>query len=148
MPFNLGSERTKQQKAFEGRWIALSMELGDEVVDLGCEVLIASPNSPSLVEKRERLEKQYRLEHGNLKPEKKIPDDAMLDIWRKAIVGTVLLDWKGVEDEDGEDLPFSDQKALEMLRDPDMWRFSAAVMGAINHVDALADAEEEAVVKN
>ena len=44
----------------------------------------------------------------------------------EAVANTILLDWKNIQDEEGLDIPFSKEKALEFFRDPglrDFYRF-------------------------
>lgn len=60
---------------------------------------------------------------------------------------TVLLDWQGLENEDGSALPFSAETALQLLTDPEMRIFRDAVAYAANQIanrkkQARADAEK------
>lgn len=57
--------------------------------------------------------------------------------------GYLLVDWRGIEDENDQPVPFSKEKATELLSDPDMIEFREAVDYAVKIVgnDALVEAE-------
>ena len=65
--------------------------------------------------------------------------NAMSDVERQGLLNenlldAILLDWKGLEGDDGEALPFSRDAAAEMLADPRMQLFRAAVLVAASGV--------------
>lgn len=44
----------------------------------------------------------------------------------EAVASTIILDWKNIQDDSGNDIPYSKEKALEFCRDPglrDFYRF-------------------------
>ncbi|MGN6549760.1 MAG: hypothetical protein ACTHJ3_07695 [Pararhizobium sp.] len=61
---------------------------------------------------------------------------------------TVLLDWSGVEDEDGSAVPYSKEKAGALLTDPQFSRFRVAVQWAASIVGDGAAEEQAADEKN
>ena len=40
------------------------------------------------------------------------------DIMRESVARTILLDWENLEDDDGQAIPYSADKALELFNDP------------------------------
>lgn len=74
-------------------------------------------------------------------------DEETLDaIGTKLLIETVLVDWDGIEDENGEPLPFSKEKSAAVLSDPAMVVFKNAVEWASGVVgdDEIAEAKEAA----
>lgn len=74
--------------------------------------------------------------------------DQQSDVQAKAMAEAGILDWSGIEDEDGKPLPFSKDAALVYLTDPDYRRFSAAVAFAMAFVDETASSEGVDASKN
>ena len=64
------------------------------------------------------------------------------------LVETILLDWRGIEDDDGSPLAYSKERAREMLADPRMRRFRDAVLFAADIVGELEVAAIEDDAKN
>lgn len=64
------------------------------------------------------------------------------------MASSILIDWRGLETEDGEALPFTRDKALEILSDPDFVEFREAVDFAAKIVGKDELVEAEAVSKN
>lgn len=77
-------------------------------VDEGVEWRIARLNNEKARELRRSLEKPYA-------SFSKIPDNVSEGILRKVVARAVLLDWKGVTDEAGAAVPYSAEKAEELL---------------------------------
>lgn len=76
---------------------------------------------------------------GNLDPE---DNDRITSL---CLLNTSLLDWEGLEDDDGKPLPYSREAAQKMLTDPDYRRFREAVSFAAGKVadDSKEDIEED-----
>jgi hypothetical protein len=77
---------------------------------------------------------------GNLDPEE---SDR---ITSQCLLNTSLLDWSGLEDDDGKPIPYSHDMASKLLTDPDYRRFREAAAWAANWVaeQNAADVEEDA----
>jgi hypothetical protein len=77
---------------------------------------------------------------GNLDPE-----DAD-NITNQCLLDTCLLDWEGLDGDDGQPLPFSRETAKKLLTDPDYRRFRDAVSWAANKIaeEGAADHEDDA----
>ena len=105
----------------------MGYQLGKKVTDegvwkeySGAELKIARAGSVEFMRAKEKLERPYR---------KKIEKGALsIDVSRelnlKALAQTILVDWKGVEDEDGKAVPYSEEIGIQaMSDDPDMLEF-------------------------
>lgn len=86
-------------------------------------------------------------DHGNLRsrlfeaiPRSKkhngrITDPAEADrLTARCLSEAVLLDWRGLEEEDGSPIPFSKERAFEILSNPDMRSLREAVVEAAARV--------------
>ena len=96
-------------------------------IDLGegCTVRVArSGNEKYQAYLRQVLkpyEKQLRL--------KSMPDALFEKLYNEALAETVLLGWKGLEDDAGKEIPYSKEKAIELLSDPVYADFKELVLG-------------------
>lgn len=59
-----------------------------------------------------------------------------------------LLEWDGIEGDDGQPLPYSKEKATELLTDPQYGKFREAVIWAANTVADQRESDIEEDVKN
>lgn len=87
----------------EGVWIRLRK--GD------AEVLVARAGNSQ----HEALLRRLKKRHGQ-RFRGELPDDIVEEIATEAIARTILLDWKGIEDDDGNPIPYSSDKARELLK--------------------------------
>lgn len=77
------------------------------------------------------------------------PDAAVMrDITTRLLVETILIDWEGIDNDDGTPLVFSKEKAREVLSDPNLIAFRKAVEWAAGVVGEDDLAETEATAKN
>ena len=105
----LGAIRADLDKELQGAWVSYA---GDIVLK------IARWNN-------ERCQEVYRklLEHRKvLLNAKELTEEQRIDVQKEAASQTILLDWKGVEDDAGQLIPYSSQTALEWFRDKELWR--------------------------
>lgn len=75
----------------------------------------------------------------------RLDNKAASRIQAQCLAATVLLDWKGVTDEQGEPVPFAKETALNLLKNPDYVAFRDGVVWAAgqvgaNRVEAIEDA--------
>lgn len=72
--------------------------------------------------------------------------DVSQQITARALADTVLLDWDGIEDDNGKPLPYSPETAKKLLLDPELTAFRDAVAWAGNVAadEATGNAEEDA----
>lgn len=76
-----------------------------------------SADHPTIRAKSAKLFKPYsfQIQQGTLPAEKE------QELMAKIFVEACLIDWKGVKDEDGKDIPFSTEAAISFLKDlPDL----------------------------
>lgn len=116
----------------EGVWV----ELGD-----GAEVRVARLNNARHNKVLDRLRRPYR-NHRN------IPDDVNEKIATQAMAEAILLDWKGIEDRDGNPISYSTEKAIELLSDPAMKNFRNRVAYIALEEESFRKASLDAAAKN
>jgi hypothetical protein len=78
----------------------------------------------------------------------RITPQANDDIMTKLFVNCCLLDWDGLENNDGSPIPFSKEKALELLTNPELRRIRDGVAYAANTVADQNNADREEMVGN
>lgn len=64
------------------------------------------------------------------------------------IVGACLLDWRGIEEEDGSAIPYSADLARKLLSDPDMRKLKDSILATAGALSRETAAEREAAAKN
>lgn len=74
--------------------------------------------------------------------------DAAERVVIECVVETILLDWRGVEDDVGNPVAFNKDQARALLSDPDFRPFRDAVMVAAARVSDSRAADAEAAAKN
>ena len=97
--------KTDENAETNGVWV----DIGD-----GASVKVARLGNPNHEKIMERLRKPYR---GILRTGGSLPDSVSTDIAIKGIVDSILLDWDGFQDENGKDLPYSQEAADKLLRE-------------------------------
>jgi hypothetical protein len=80
---------------------------------------------------------------------KQLPDATFEKIYNQAIAETVILGWKGLEDADGKDIPYSKEKVVELLADPVYSDFKELLLGlaseqAVFAAESVADTKSGA----
>jgi hypothetical protein len=76
-----------------------------------------------------------------------LPDELLL-LQGKLILETALLDWRGIENGNGEPIPYSKEQAAKYLTDPRFEPFIKACVWAADVVAESGNAEIEADAKN
>ncbi|HLL28582.1 MAG TPA: hypothetical protein VKT73_13140 [Xanthobacteraceae bacterium] len=64
------------------------------------------------------------------------------------LIETILVDWDGLEDDDGKPIPYSKDKAREYILDPDLRAFRWSVNAAATAILSKKKATQEQVAKN
>ena len=101
----LGDFATDKDLEIEGVWVKIS----DEVM---IKIRRAGGSNKAYDREVSRLSRPFKqqLQRGTLDNE-----EAALKIIRPAFIRTVVLDWEGIKDEHGKDLPFSPQACTELF---------------------------------
>ncbi len=84
----------------------------------------------------------------NERPNNRLSPAAAERVTIECIVETILIDWDGVENDQGEALPFNKDVARKILSDPDLRPFRDAVMWASAQVGELRAGDSEGIAKN
>ena len=118
----------------DGVWVA--------VLD-GVEIKVASTDSKRYRDVSRRLMKPYFkiLQAGG-----RIPDDKQVEIAVVIAADSLLLDWKGVTDRDGNELPFSRENVIKVLTDLEVLRNMVAEIAG--EAETFNKAALELAVKN
>jgi hypothetical protein len=82
------------------------------------------------------------------RPGGKLSAEASEHITVECLVETILVDWSGIEDDQGKAVPFNKDLARKMLSDRDLKPFRDAVMWASAQVGELKAVDGEAAAKN
>ena len=102
--------RTDNEKELNGVWIPY---------ELGIQVKIARAGNTKYQAYLQELCAPYRTSIRQT-----IQDAEILqEVTRKATAKCILLDWKNIEDEEGNPLSYSPEKALELFSDPELKDF-------------------------
>ena len=97
-----------------------------EKYSAGIELLIANINNTKYRKARSRLLKPH------MRRLKFISADEILDLIKPAAAKHLLIGWKNIEDEKGNPIPYSPEKALEFFNDPklvDLYNFVLEIAG-------------------
>lgn len=130
----LNAIATDMEKAESGVWLGY---------DSGIEIKVARWGN----KKHQQYTQQLLKPHLSVVRGKNAEPTLLDDIDRQAAAKYVLLDWKNIQDDNGLDIPYSAEKALEIFRDPafeDFYRFVVSVsMNRENYrLDLQKDAEK------
>lgn len=78
---------------------------------------------------------------------KSLADDTILELVKPAVARYVLLGWENIEDENGNKIPYSTEKALEFFQTPSLFEFYQFVLesagDSANIRKELADESEK-----
>lgn len=131
----LSSLKVDAEKIEGGAWIGDIPEMGDMKLRVrGLQNASYRRMQTKLLDAVPRAQRQG----GRVDP------DVMDRITAQCLAATVLLDWSGLEAEDGSSLPYSKEQAHEFLTKPEFRRFREAVVYAATIVgDADADGEKD-----
>ena len=110
----LGDIKNNTTTEVEGVWMAYGG---------GMEIKLARMSNPKFEEYLRKLLRPFRSKVAD----NSIADDTIEEMTNKALARYVLLNWKGLEDDEGTEVPYSEKKALELLSDKDFRDFNKDV---------------------
>lgn len=117
----LSAIKVDSARAEQGAWIGEIPDMGD----LRLRVRgLRNADARRLRAQLVRSVPRDQLVRGSLTPE------AEDKIASKILAGSILVDWQNLSDEHDEPIPYSKEKALELLTDPDLVAFRDAVSWA------------------
>jgi len=133
-----GADKISVNSAAEndGAWV--------EVI-AGVEVLVRGDHYGPF---RQALADAVRAASRRLGPHQVLSIEERERITYPLIVRHLLLDWRGIEGEDGSPIPFSQEEALKIFSNPDYRPFRDVVAGACAEVGVLARVQMETTAKN
>lgn len=132
--FRLSSLKTDVAKSEEGVWC----EVGE-----GFEIKVARLGHPKYQAYLAKLSKPHAKQ---IRREGLGAAEVLREIQRKATAKYLLLDWRNLHDDEGNEIPFSEEKALEILGNPEYEEFFDIVLEHAQDVELFRaeNAEESA----
>jgi len=112
--------------------------------ELGIELKVARLGNPGYQESLVKLTDARKALMGSIE----LSQDQRMDVQKEAVARTVLMDWRGIEDDQGNPVPFSPDKALEWFRDPELWRLYTFVLMVGLEEERFRKTVLEAAAKN
>src|SRR5690606_32024129 len=108
----LSETKTDEALESDGVWVAIRY---------GAQVKVARAGNYRAEAGRARLawEDRRLLDHPDLRRGR---EDRVVELTIAAIAETILLDWRGLEDDEGKEIPFSVDTAKELLAEYDWLR--------------------------
>lgn len=139
----LSSLKINSTRAEQGAWVSDLPQMGD----LRLKVRGFSNTDYAAFMAREvaavpRDQREKGRSDGALKP--KARDTLLI----RGMVEHILIDWSGLTDDNNKPIPYSKERAMEMLLDPDLRPFRDAVAFAAAEVEEVQSDRVEAVVGN
>ncbi|HMB31922.1 MAG TPA: hypothetical protein VKN82_08875 [Desulfohalobiaceae bacterium] len=110
---------TDLEKEVSGVWFSLSS------ID-GARVKMAKAGNPKY---EKLLRKLYKPHSRLLRKGKDLAKSVQEEISTTLLVETLLLDWEGFPDANGNDVPYSKGEARALLNDPELKEFKEEVQG-------------------
>lgn len=121
--------------AEDGVWVTMSS---------GWAGLIRSANNRDARRMRDaHIRKHRRLYARGASPPPEVVDEELVNL----IVSTILMDWKGIEDDHGAPIPYSKEVAKEILSNPAYRELLDDVSDAANLQETFRQDAEEADTK-
>lgn len=114
----------------EGVWV----DIGE-----GAQLKVARVGNPRYRSRVRELSKPYKRQiRADI-----LPEDMSDEIVLRAFSETILLDWKGIEDDNGEPIPYSHENAYELLKGLRDFRTLVADVAQEQETFRRVEAEEE-----
>ncbi len=124
-----------------GVWLGIGTDVDTGVTQEICVKFFGNDKAQRLLKNlREPYKKQFR--NG------KVPSNIEDDIYIKVVAKEVLVDWRGFLDDKQKEIPFTEEYALELLRDPEYKQFRADVVEACSTLESFRKIEVEEGSKN
>lgn len=133
----LTSMKTDPAKVEAGMWIGDIPDMGD------LKLKVRPIGNPDYQRLYGRLVDATPRQH---KPGGVVDFETRQQISARTLAETVLLGWEGLEDDDGKPLPYTADKAKELLSDPNLSAFRDAVAwaGSVARDQSIGNAEDSA----
>jgi len=133
--FKLSELRTDVSKSEEGVWCDVGEGFAIKVARIG------HPKYQAYIAKLTKPHTRQIRRQG-------IGAPILRDIQRKATAKYLLLDWRNLHDDDGNEIPYSETKALELLSDPQYDEFLELVLEYAQDTEIFRAEDEADAEKN
>jgi len=128
---------TDERLEEDGAWVTVN-----EIY--GLKIRIRRLRSDAAIKAYERITRELFGEQKIRRPED-LTRVQSLEILKRQLADSVLIDWEGVYDEDGEEVPYSKEAAMAMMEMKDFREF---VYQAANERDTFREKADEDAEKN
>lgn len=94
---------------------------------------------------------QVQAAQAKLAKGQRIPEDILVFVSENELIAfceCILVDWKGVKNKKGKNIPYSPAGALKLLTNPDMRRLKEALMDEADNQNNFAKEQEQVAEKN
>jgi hypothetical protein len=133
--FRLSSLKVDTAKSEEGVWFPFGEDFEVKVARIG------NPKYQSYITKMSKPHVRSIRRQG-------IASEMLKKIQRQATAKFLLLDWRGLHDDNGEEIPYSEAKALEILSNPQYPEFYDIVLECAQDNEMFRSEDEADAEKN
>lgn len=126
----LSAFKTNLESSEQGQWVALGSD--------NAKVKVARIGNKQYQAFIKKATKPYA---AAMRSKAGISDEVFEKIIAEAMADSILLDWRGIKDDEGNDIPYSKQKALEILTDPAYKDFAELISSLANEAETFRDVE-------
>lgn len=135
MPLKINSLMASDKLASEGVWVDMD---GGPSEPEGWRVKVRWSNCP---EYRHGLAELIKPHKRKLTKNNDLPVKLMEKISTEAVARYVVIDWEGIQDDDGKDIPYDHKLCMQyMLKSPE---FAEMINGAAGNLSLFQDEEED-----
>ncbi len=133
----LAGMMVNSKDAIEGVWVNIMGPF---------DVRVARANNPRYRSVFQRLFTSA-LQENNADGMEDLPEGMFDQIQTEAMAETILVGWRGIHDEDGKVIPYSKEKSLEILSNPDAYEIRSTIEVASVTRDRFVSADLESALE-
>jgi len=108
------------------------------------KIKVAAMGNKEYLKIKEKVFKPYR----GAKKRNNLDQNVEEDLYNQIMAKTVLIGWEGIKDEEGKEVPYSYEKAYEILSDPTMKHFKATVLEIALEAETFRSQDKDDDAKN
>lgn len=132
----IGTMMSDSKKESDGVWLRYR--------DTDVKMRIARIGNPRFEAEQRRLKREAREQHDG----GELSERQARDIIAPAVAEFIVLDWENLENEDGSKIPYSREKCVELLRNPELHDLYDWIVASASNRDNYAKSVARAAAKN
>jgi hypothetical protein len=129
-----------------GRWFTGEELWGPRAADSGIRIKLRRYTSRAALKSRQSAEKKYRKFFDKKKNE--YPPEINEKMICEQLADSVIVDWEGIRDRDGKEIPYSPEAALALVSAKQMADFRIAISAKALELDNWRAEEKKETEKN